>query len=296
MQGKIIKGIAGFYYVNIDEKGTFECKAKGAFRNEGTKPLVGDDVLIDIIDEEKRIGNVVSVLPRKSSMIRPACANVDQALVIFAVKSPDPNFNLLDRFLIYMESEEVPCLICFNKDDLASKEEAETIRKAYVDAGYPLLFLSAKDNSGIEALKDILEGKTTVVAGPSGVGKSSLINLLCQNDVMETGSISEKNERGRHTTRHAELIPIKEGTYIMDTPGFTSLDVFGATKENLSLFYNEFEPCIGNCRFLDCRHVNEPDCAVKKMVNEGKISKLRYDNYCLLMSEIEGTRERYIKK
>lgn len=296
MQGKIIKGIAGFYYVNIDKKGTFECKAKGAFRNEGTKPLVGDDVEIDIIDEEKMLGNVVSILPRKSSMIRPACANVDQALIIFAVKSPDPNFNLLDRFLIYMESEEVPCIICFNKDDLASEEEADAIREAYIDAGYPIFFISAKEESGIEAIRDILEGKTTVVAGPSGVGKSSLINLLCESDVMETGSISEKNERGRHTTRHAELLPVKDNTYIMDTPGFTSLDVFGATKENLSLYYNEFDKCTDSCRFFDCKHVNEPDCAIKRMVSEGKISKLRYDNYCLLLSELMGQREKYIKK
>lgn len=296
MQGKIIKGIAGFYYVNIATKGTFECKAKGAFRNEGTKPLVGDNVEIDIIDEEKKLGNVVCVLERKSEMIRPACANVDQALIVFALKSPDPNFNLLDRFLIYMESEEVPCLICFNKDDLASEEEAVAIRNAYVNAGYPLLFISAKSKAGTEALKDILKGKTTVVAGPSGVGKSTLINLLCNSEVMETGSISQKTERGKHTTRHAQLLPIDEETYIMDTPGFTSLDVFGATRETLADFYNEFEPCTGNCRFLDCRHINEPDCGVKEAVSKGKISKIRYDNYCLLMSEIEGTRERYVKK
>jgi len=287
MQGKIIKGIAGFYYVNIDGKGTFECKAKGSFRNEKTKPLVGDDVEIDIIDEEKMTGNVVSILERKSQMIRPACANVDQALIIFAIKSPDPNFNLLDRFLVYMESEEVPCLICFNKDDLASEEEAEKIRKAYIDAGYPLLFISARENAGIDALKDILEGKTTVVAGPSGVGKSSLINLLCENNHMETGDISVKTERGKHTTRHAELMPVHNGTYIMDTPGFTSLDVFGATKDTLRYFYNEFASYQESCRFADCKHINEPDCAVKKAVSDGKISKMRYENYGELYESIK---------
>lgn len=290
MQGKIIKGIAGFYYVNTDDNRTFECKAKGSFRNDKMKPLVGDNVEIDIIDEEKLLGNVVSILPRKSEMIRPACANVDQALVIFAIKSPDPNFNLLDRFLIYMESEEVPCIIVFNKDDLGKEGEAEAIREAYVNAGYPLLFVSARENAGIEALRDILEGKTTVVAGPSGVGKSSLINLLCDDEHMETGSISVKTERGKHTTRHAELLPVKPGTYIMDTPGFTSLDVFGATKDNLKYFYNEFEDYNDECRFADCKHINEPDCAVKEALSEGKISKLRYDNYCELLSEISSVR------
>lgn len=287
MQGKIIKGIAGFYYVNVEGEGIFECKAKGAFRNEGMKPLVGDNAEIDIIDKEKLTGNVIKILPRKSSMIRPAAANVDQALIIFSMKSPDPNFNLLDRFLIYMESEEVPCLICFNKDDLASKEDAEEIRKAYIDAGYPLLFVSAREQAGIEALKDILKGKTTVVAGPSGVGKSSLINLLCDGEVMETGAISVKTERGKHTTRHAELLRIADDTFIMDTPGFTSLDVFGATRDNLKYFYNEFDELNDRCRFSDCKHVSEPDCAVKEAVACGMVSKLRYENYLQLLKEIK---------
>lgn len=290
MQGKIIKGIAGFYYVNIDGKGTFECKAKGSFRNEGTKPLVGDNVEIDIIDEEKSLGNVTRVYKSKSRMIRPACANVDQALIVFAIKSPDPNFNLLDRFLIYMESESVPCIIVFNKDDLASPEDIETIREAYVGAGYPIFFVSARENAGVEALRDLLKGKTTVMAGPSGVGKSSLINLLCDCDIMKTGDISVKTQRGKHTTRHAELLPLGEGTYVMDTPGFTSLDIFGADRQNLKDYYNEFSS-VEPCRFADCVHVNEPDCAVKAAVLEGKISKLRYDNYLELFSQI-GTKIR----
>lgn len=293
MQGKIIKGIAGFYYVYVDEKRTFECKAKGSFRNNKLKPLVGDNVEIDVIDEEKLLGNIVDILPRNSQMIRPACANVDQALVIFAIKSPDPNFNLLDRFLIYMESEEVPCIIVFNKDDLSDEGEAEAIRQAYVDAGYPLLFVSARENAGIDALRDILEGKTSVVAGPSGVGKSSLINLLCGTDYCETGDLSVKNERGKNTTRHAELMPIKDGTYIMDTPGFTSLDVFGADKNSLKNFYNEFQDLQCDCRFADCMHQNEPDCKVKLAVEEGRLSKLRYDNYLELLGELQNLRTRY---
>lgn len=290
MQGKIIKGIAGFYYVYVDSKGVFECKAKGAFRNEKIKPLVGDNVVIDIIDEEKMLGNIVDILPRKTQMIRPASANVDQAMIIFSVKSPDPNFNLLDRFLVYMESENVPCIICFNKEDLLSPEEIEEIKEAYSLAGYPLMFISARDSLGIEKVNEIIEGKTTVVAGPSGVGKSSLINLLCQSNHMETGSISRKTERGKHTTRHAELMPVRDDTYIMDTPGFTSLDVFGATVDNLKYYYNEFEPYNDECRFRDCKHMNEPDCRVKKAVEEGKISKIRYENYTLLHGELANHR------
>lgn len=293
MQGKIIKGIAGFYYVNIYKKGTFECKAKGSFRNLGKKPLVGDDVEIDIIDEEKKLGNVTKILERKSEMIRPACANVDQALIIFAIKSPDPNFNLLDRFLIYMESENVPCIIVFNKDDLVSKEYADEIREAYVNAGYPMLFVSAKEDYGIDALRDILSHKTSVVAGPSGVGKSSLINKLINKDYMETGSLSVKNERGKNTTRHAELLCINDKTYIMDTPGFTSLEVFGADKDNLKYYYNEFEPYLNMCKFSDCKHLNEPGCEVTNAVKEGKISKLRYENYVEMLTELMNQVKKY---
>lgn len=292
MQGKIIKGIAGFYYVNTDNESTFECKAKGAFRYEKLKPLVGDNVEIDVEDNEKFLGNVVKILPRKNSMIRPAVANVDQALIIFSVKSPDPNFNLLDRFLIYMESEDIPCIICFNKDDLVNGAEIDFIKASYADAGCPLFFVSARENEGIDSLKAALKGKTTVVAGPSGVGKSSLVNLISNNSVMETGEISVKTERGKHTTRHAELIAIDGDSYICDTPGFTSLDVFGATTDNLKYFYNEFSDKNELCRFADCRHLKEPDCAVKEAVKEGKISKLRYDNYVQLMEEVKNAERR----
>lgn len=287
MQGKIIKGIAGFYYVNIERKGIFECKAKGAFRSAKIKPLVGDDVEMEIVDEEKMVGNVADILPRSSEMIRPACANVDQALVIFSIKTPDPNYNLLDRFLIYMDSCRVPCSICFNKDDLADKAEIEEIKENYKNSGYDLYFVSAKNEEGIEELNKFLEGKTTVVAGPSGVGKSSLINLICGNDNMETGAISIKTERGKHTTRHSELLYIRENTYIMDTPGFTSLEVFGADRDTLRFFYNEFSEYSDECRFRTCVHVNEPNCAVKQAVEDGKIPKMRYDNYLQLFAEVD---------
>ena len=221
MQGKIVKGIAGFYYVHVVESGIYECKAKGAFRKEKLKPLVGDNVEIDILDEEKKLGNITKILERKNELIRPAVANIDQALVVFAVTKPKPHFNLLDRFLVMMECKEIPVVLVFNKKDIAEEQEIRELQEVYSHLGYTVIFTSAKEEENVELVKEVLEGKTTAVAGPSGVGKSSLINLLQNGIEMETGSISEKIERGKHTTRHSELIPINENSYIMDTPGFS---------------------------------------------------------------------------
>lgn len=201
MQGKIIKGIAGFYYVEVAESGVYECKAKGIFRKEKKKPLVGDNVEIEVLDEKEKTGNLIQILPRKNELIRPAAANVDQALVIFAVRQPDPNYQLLDRFLITMEQQEIPSIICFNKKDLAEQEELDQMYQIYISCGYQVLLTSAEQEEGISQIRKILEGKTTVVAGPSGVGKSSLTNLLQEEVSMETGEISKKLKRGRHTTR-----------------------------------------------------------------------------------------------
>ena len=245
MKGKIIKGIAGFYYVHAGDAlhstdGIYECKAKGVFRKDHRKPLVGDDVEMDIIDEAQKKGNITGLLPRHSELIRPAVANVDQALVIFAICKPQPNFNLLDRFLIMMQQQDIPCIICFNKQEIDAEGKKEDYRSIYEQAGFQTITVSAREKEGIDRLKDLLRGKTTTVAGPSGVGKSSLVNCLQSGIVMETGSISEKIERGKHTTRHSELISIAPDTYILDTPGFSSLGLFGLEKEQLAGYYPEF--------------------------------------------------------
>ena len=238
MIGKIMKGIAGFYYVGVAESGVYECKAKGIFRKEKKKPLVGDNVEIEVLDEKEKTGNLIQILPRKNELIRPAAANVDQALVIFAVRQPDPNYQLLDRFLITMEQQEIPSIICFNKKDLAEQEELDQMYQIYISCGYQVLLTSAEQEEGISQIRKILEGKTTVVAGPSGVGKSSLTNLLQEEVSMETGEISKKLKRGRHTTRHAQLLTVGEHTYLMDTPGFSSLFVERMEKEGVtSLFF-----------------------------------------------------------
>jgi ribosome biogenesis GTPase len=291
MQGKIVKGISGFYYVHVVESGIYECKAKGIFRQQKMKPLVGDDVEIDIISEEKKTGNVAAILPRKNALIRPAVANVDQALLIFAAASPNPNFNLLDRFLVMMGRQDVPVILCFNKCDLITEEQQQEIASIYEASGCKILFVSAKKELGLKELQKILEGKTTTVAGPSGVGKSSLINLLAPEACMETGEISKKIERGRHTTRHAELIQLKGDGYIMDTPGFSSLYLPEMEKEELQDCYPEFAAFEPYCRFQGCSHISEPDCGVKEALSEGKIHPVRYENYCQLYGELKDRKK-----
>ncbi len=294
MQGKIVKGIAGFYYVHCREtdgsERIYECKAKGIFRKDNRKPLVGDNVEMDVLDREQALGNIVSLLPRHSELIRPAVANVDQALVIFSIVKPKPNFNLLDRFLIMMQQQDVPCIICFNKQDIDAESDGEEYRRIYEACGYRTLLVSAMQKTKIEELKALLAGRTTTVAGPSGVGKSSIVNCLQSGIVMETGQISTKIERGKHTTRHSELIAVGEDTYILDTPGFSSLGLFDLEKEELAGFYPEFAEYEKYCRFGGCSHVTEPVCGVKDAVEAGQISRMRYENYCLLYEELKNRR------
>ena len=287
MQGKIIKGIAGFYYINVVESGVYECKAKGVFRKEKIKPLVGDNVRIEILDEEKKTGNIVEIFPRKNELIRPAVANIDQALVVFAVTKPTPHFNLLDRFLVMMERKEIPVVLCFNKKDIATSPEIAELEAIYEKCGYPIVFTSALEQENIEEIRRLLLKKTTAIAGPSGVGKSSLINLLQNQVQMETGTISRKIERGKHTTRHSELIAVDADSYIMDTPGFSSLYVNDFEKEELKYYFREFASYEGQCRFQGCDHVHEPGCAVKEALEEGKIHPIRYKNYLEMYTELK---------
>ena len=290
MNGKIVKGIAGFYYVHVVESGVYECKAKGIFRKDKIKPLVGDNVELEVLDKEEKLGNIIRILPRQNELIRPAVANIDQALVVFAVCKPSPHYNLLDRFLVMMESKGVPVVLCFNKEDIACEEQIAEIESIYRDGGYPCVFASAKEEKNIEEIRKLLQGKTTVIAGPSGVGKSSIINILQPEANMETGGISRKIERGKHTTRHSELFPIDEESYIMDTPGFSSLYVNDFEKEELKYYFPEFEPYEGGCKYNGCDHIHEPGCAIKEAVESGKIHEVRYEDYKEMYEELKNKR------
>lgn len=290
MQGKIIKGIAGFYYVQTGEN-IYQCKAKGIFRNKKIKPLVGDNVEIDILDEKEMEGNISEILPRTNELIRPAVSNIDQALVVFAAKNPKPNYNLLDRFLITMEKQEVPVTICFNKMDLAKEKELDLLNQVYENCGHQVKFISVRQEEGMEDIRDLIRGKTTVLAGPSGVGKSSLMNFLQPDANMETGDISNKIKRGRHTTRHSELICVEADTFVLDTPGFSSLFIDKFEEDEIKEYFQEFSPYEEQCRFQGCSHTHEPDCGVKRALEEGKISRIRYDNYVNIYTELKEKRK-----
>ena len=289
VRGTIIKGIAGFYYVDC-VNAIYECHAKGIFRKDKEKPLVGDVADIEILDEEKHIGNLVAIEPRKNRLYRPEVANVDQALIVFAFSHPEPNVGLLDKFLVMLNMVDIECAIIFNKSDLADKD-AMQIMEAYRNSGAKVLAISAKDKGDADRVKELLTGKCSILAGPSGVGKSTLINAVLDREAMETGDISHKLERGRHTTRHSELFRLFDNTYIMDTPGFTSFELpVTLTKEELKEHYPEFYQYEGQCHFEPCSHTHEPGCKVKEMVENGGISKIRYVGYVNIYNEIKNRR------
>ncbi len=285
LDGVIIKGIGGFYYVNT-KSGLVECRARGVFRKRGDTPLVGDNVEIETTDSTH--GVISEIKERKNVLIRPAVANVSQMAVVVAQSSPSPNPYILDKLIASAEFAGLNIAICFNKSDLGGDG---ALIDAYKKAGYNVIITSAIEHRGIQPLKDFLKDEITVFAGNSGVGKSSLINELMMRDMFETGSVSEKLERGRHTTRHSELAELPFGGYIIDTPGFSSFDVNTIPLEELSEMFREFVVIEGSCRFDDCSHRTEPDCRIIEAVNSGQIAKSRHESYIQLYSEIKAARE-----
>ena len=294
VKGKIIKSIAGFYEVHTGSE-LYRCRARGVFRALGVKPLVGDDVEIEVTDtvSDPMEGNVIRLLPRKNELVRPNVANADQALLIFAITHPTPSYNMLDRFLIEMDRRGLPAVLCFNKQDLATPQEIEELRSTYESCGCRVLFVSVLAPETLSDLKTVIEGKTTVLAGPSGVGKSTLINTICPGAGMETGELSRKISRGKNTTRHVELLAAGGNTYLVDTPGFTSLYLADIEADELRFYYPEFHEYEGKCRFGGCVHRKEPGCAVHKALEDGKISRIRYRNYCELYEELKNRRPDY---
>ncbi|MGU8597148.1 ribosome small subunit-dependent GTPase A [Clostridium perfringens] len=285
MEGIIIKGIGGFYYIKTDE-GIIECKARGKFKYNSLKPMVGDRVTIKV---ENGKGVIEDIHERSSELIRPTVANVTQAFVVFAIKNPDINLDLLNRFLTLCEYNDIHAVVCLNKEDLCTEEEKENLKELINDIGYEVLFINAKEGKGFDALKERLEHNITVLCGPSGAGKSTLLNSFIDREHMETGSVSEKIGRGKHTTRHSELIDVDNG-YLVDTPGFTTLDVTFIDRDSLKYCFPEFNDYNNLCKFNGCNHYKEPKCAVKEAVEEGKINKLRYDFYIKTLEEIINRR------
>ncbi|MBE6022376.1 MAG: ribosome small subunit-dependent GTPase A [Cellulosilyticum sp.] len=294
VKGTIIKGIAGFYYVEAGQT-IYECKARGKFRNKNIIPVIGDNVLISLKEEENSNdryleGTIEEILERRNSLIRPAVANVDQAMVVFSVTYPQIHLDLLDRFLIHIEKEEITPCIVLNKIDEGNPQDYEYIVERYTKVGYEVICLSAKKAIHTDLLMPKLKDKTTVFAGPSGVGKSTLLNTIEEGLALETGNVSDKIKRGKHTTRHVELIPLTAGGFVLDTPGFTSLQLDGIDSDDLQYYFPEFKEYIGSCKFRGCTHIHEPGCKVKEALEDGEIVKERYETYTTYYKQLKETR------
>ncbi len=306
IEGMIMKGIGGFYYVKPvgcgDRPGAgtvggaaaaaeapgvsvYECKARGIFRKERLTPSVGDRVKISLRPEEEGLGMIEEIEPRKNSFIRPPIANVDCLVTVIAAARPAPNLRILDQFLVMAEQKDAEVIICVNKSDLAEDHFLKSMEEIYAPL-YPMVYTSGRTGRGVKELKRLMAGRACALSGPSGVGKSTLLNLLVSGITMETGAVSEKTRRGKHTTRHVELFETEDGGMIFDTPGFTSFDILDAEEAELQEYYPEMLPFLGACRYDNCRHLKEPDCAVRKALEAGDIHPSRYESYLAQMKEI----------
>lgn len=294
LQGTIIKGIAGFYYVEANQI-VYECKARGKLRKDAIIPLIGDRVVITLTPSEDSRDKyptavIEEILVRKNSLIRPPVANVDQAMVVFSVSYPEIHLDLLDKFLIMIEKEEITPYILLNKIDEGQEETYRHVVDTYTQVGYEVICLSAKKEINLEILKTKLKACTTVFAGPSGVGKSTLLNTIEKGLSLETGEVSQKIKRGKHTTRHVELIPLSTGGFVLDTPGFTSLSLEDINQDDLKHYFREFKDFEGSCKFTGCSHTHEPGCVIKQAVEQGQILQTRYETYKLYYSQLQDIR------
>lgn len=291
LDGRIIKGIGGLYSVDTKE-GLFKCSIRGIFRKRKITPTIGDYVEISIEDEKENTGNIEVIKDRKNILIRPRVSNIDLVIIVFAAKNPTTNLDLLDRFIILAEEQNLDILICINKTDLTDYKDIEYLKELYENIGYDVLFTNTTENTNINILYEYIKNKVSVFAGPSGVGKSSIINLIIpeSNKKMEIGELSLKIQRGKHTTRHAELIEVYENTYIVDSPGFTSITLDHIDIKKLQNYFIEFDKYKEKCKYSNCIHANEPDCEVKAQVGIS-IDEKRYQRYINFLEEI-GTRRK----
>lgn len=292
LNGQIIKGIGGFYYVDTDN-GLYECRARGIFRKKKVTPLVGDRVSISVVDEETKKGVVEDIKKRDTELVRPPIANVDKVLIVFAIKNPKPNLSLLDRFIVLAEKENLEIVVVLTKVDLDDDDKLNELKTIYELSGYKVIPVSNETKLNVDKIKDELRDNVVVFAGPSGVGKSSLLNEIDKNFKLQTGEVSDKIKRGKHTTRHAELLKLECGGVVADTPGFSSLTLDDIGETELKGYFIEFDE-FDDCKFGSrCIHENEPSCAVKEAVVNGEISKQRYESYIQLLNEMRQGKRRY---
>lgn len=289
MIGRIVKTYSEFYYVKSGDE-LYTCKARGLFKKNRIKPLVGDLVQLSPVEDKDVNGKITDILPRATELLRPSVANVSMAVVVFSATLPKPKFSQIDKCLIETEKTGIEVLLCFNKSDTADEKERSDLAEVYADSGYRTLFTSTASGEGLGELRELIRDKIVVLTGPSGVGKSSLINVLSGGN-MVTGELSAKTNRGKQTTRHYELIAVDPTTMLLDSPGFTSLYLKSCDYYELKDDYPEFRNRASGCKFKNkCLHVSEPDCAVKDAVREGKISSKRYEAYLELLEELKKQR------
>lgn len=288
---QVIKMYNGFYYLQVaGQEELLSCRLRGRIKRNKGAVVTGDYVEYQMLEDGT--GVIESCLPRRTLLKRPAVANIDQVLITFAARQPDLNQLLLNRFLVLAEWSGIPeIVICINKCDLL--EEKADFLQDYVQAGYKLLMVSAQEGQGIQELKNLLTGRVTVFAGPSGVGKSSLLNAVDSNLELATGKISDKIKRGKHTTRAACLLPLPEGGTVVDTPGFSAAELENIDKAQLAHYFPEFRPYIGKCYYNTCTHSHEPDCAVKEAVAAGAICQARYEAYLNILQTINERKKAY---
>lgn len=287
IDGIIVKGIGGFYYIKTHD-GIIECKARGIFRKNSIVPMVGDRVSVEILKNDK--GVIREIHERKNELVRPPISNVDQIIVMIALAKPEPNLFVLDKFLVIAEQQDIPVVVALNKADIAEPDIMKSTAEIYKNAGYRTVLLSALKGSGLKEIREILTGKISVFAGPSGVGKSTLLNAIQPGLNLKMGEVSARTERGRHTTRHVELLELSFGGMVSDTPGFTSLDLHNVEEDELQFLYPEFNKYIGKCRFNGCSHISEPGCAIKEELQNGRISGSRYNSYINQYRELQEKR------
>lgn len=303
-KGLIVKALSGYYYVEEEGKRggkTVQCRARGIFKKKGVSPLVGDRVVYSFTENGE--GVVDEIGPRESELIRPPIANVSLAALVFSVTEPELNMQLLDKFLVHIEHAEVEAVILLTKWDLLDRlpeEESARLRRRmeelialYRGIGYEVIATSAKGGFGYQGVADRLADQISVFAGQSGVGKSSLLNAMLPGVSLETNQISQRLGRGKHTTRHVELLPLPQGGYIADTPGFSQLDFLELGVDQLGWCFREFRSYAGDCKFRGCTHIHEPGCRVKEAVQEGLIADSRYEHYLLFFDEMKDKRRRY---